>query len=161
DDATVLHPVQGEQQALGREERHLRVVGEGAAAAVGAVEVSDALRAVTGADLGEGRKLDGRAERVADGAAEEAAAKAGGKERGGRRGSAVHTNSRRGFDRMPARYYLPLLRPDAACPIYRAHGLFSSRFLSLPLHTVVICLRSLPMRYAACTPFSTQATASP
>ena len=69
-------PAHGLQQPLGREHRHLRVIGDRASAAIGDVEARDALLSVAPADLRATQELDGRAERIADGAAEEAAAEA-------------------------------------------------------------------------------------
>jgi hypothetical protein len=62
-------------RALGREQRHLRVVGDRAAvAAVGGQVARHAPRPEAGADLLERPELDRRAERVADGAGQQAAA---------------------------------------------------------------------------------------
>ncbi len=64
--------VEGADQALGDEERHLGVVGEETV-----LEIFRAVGAELALDLGEGGELDRRAEGVADGAGKEAAAEAG------------------------------------------------------------------------------------
>ena len=63
-DASRLATDPGADQALGGEERHLGVVGDGADPAVGLLELRDAFSAVLSADLGEGEELDGGAEGV-------------------------------------------------------------------------------------------------
>ena len=65
------------QQALGGEQRHLGVVGDGAGLARIGDEVADPCGPEAGADLGQGHELHRRAECVANGATEEAAAESG------------------------------------------------------------------------------------
>src|SRR5688500_5546628 len=63
------------QQPFGGEHRHLRVIGDRAVTSVRDIESLDSLLAVALVNLSATHELDGRAERVADRAAEEAAAK--------------------------------------------------------------------------------------
>ncbi len=62
---------QGQKEALGGEEGHLGVVGEAGDAVVELRVASDPGGAEAVTDLGQGEKLDGCAESIADGAAEE------------------------------------------------------------------------------------------
>jgi hypothetical protein len=64
----------GADQAVDGEEGQLGQVGDRAASAVGGRQVGQALRAVRLADPGQGQRLDGRAQGVADGRAEQRSA---------------------------------------------------------------------------------------
>jgi hypothetical protein len=64
--AFVTPPRDGAQQPFGGEERHLRVVGDGAAPAVSGVVIPDPFRPVLAADRFNAVELDRRAQRVAD-----------------------------------------------------------------------------------------------
>lgn len=67
----------GADQAVDGEEAHLGGGGDGAAAAEGGRGFGESVRSVGVAELGEGESVGGRAERVADGAAEQTAPYAG------------------------------------------------------------------------------------
>ncbi len=64
----------GQDQALGGEERHLGVVGDGAQAAEGRNRLLKSLRSEAAADLAQRIELDRRAQRVAHRAGQERAA---------------------------------------------------------------------------------------
>ena len=70
--------VPSHQQALGGEQGHLRVVGDGSESAEGGGVVGDAVRSVPVEDGAQRLELDRGAERVTDGTAEQAAAESTG-----------------------------------------------------------------------------------
>jgi hypothetical protein len=70
-EAAILGPVQRPEERLGREERHLGIVGDRAPAAVRGLELGDARRPEAPPDLVEPHELDRRAERVTDRAAQQ------------------------------------------------------------------------------------------
>jgi hypothetical protein len=71
--SAVFQTVIGLEEALGREQRHLRVVGDRADAAIRFGGRHDSAGTETSANLGVSQKLNRRAEGVADGPAQQAA----------------------------------------------------------------------------------------